>query len=70
MTSCKILPVTPDIVIPTFDAQRPSRPVLDPVTLIDPVPPALLRNYSAITLYAMDMEDYADGLETFLADLI
>ena len=65
LSGCKNIPVTPDIVIPTFTAQRPARPVLEKVTLSTPVPPPLLRNYSAVTLYSMSMEDYADGLEEF-----
>ena len=55
--SCKTIPVEHTIWIPDFNAQMPVRPVLEPVVLVDTVPPALLRNYSAITLYAMGYED-------------
>jgi hypothetical protein len=60
LSSCATLPpVTQD-----FEAVRPVRPVLEAVTLVDPVPLELLRNYNAVILYSMDLEDYIKAITT------
>ena len=65
LCSCATTPVVEDTT-PNFRAVRPLRPVLESVTLIDPVPSTFLRNFNAVVLYSMDMEDYATMLETHI----
>ena len=62
LCSCATTPAVEDIT-PNFRAVRPARPVLEAVTLADPVPSSFLRNFNAVVLYSMDMEDYATMLE-------
>jgi hypothetical protein len=66
--SCKTVPIKPTVFIPDFTMQKPIRPVMEPVVLVDPVPASLLRNYSAVTTYAMSWEDYDWEYEKFLAE--
>lgn len=66
--SCSIIkPVSPGIEPPSFEMVRPSRPVLEPVIIPQGkiIPDALLRNYNALAMYALDLEDYAWGGDTF-----
>ena len=65
LSSCATTPAVEDTT-PNFTAVRPLRPVLEAVTLIDPVPSSFLRNFNAVVLYSMDMEDYATMLETHI----
>jgi hypothetical protein len=65
LSSCATTPVVEDTT-PNFRAVRPLRPVLEAVTLIDPVPSSFLRNFNAVVLYSMDLEDYATMLETHI----
>ncbi len=65
LCSCATTPVIEDTT-PKFTAVRPLRPVLESVTLIDPVPSTFLRNFNAVVLYSMDIEDYATMLETHI----
>jgi hypothetical protein len=46
---------------------RPSRPVLEQVIIPKGtvIPDSLLRNYNALAMYALDLEDYAWGGDTF-----
>lgn len=60
LSSCA---TTPEAT-PNFEAVLPARPVLDAVTLVDPVPASLLRNYNALALYAIDLEDYITAIKT------
>ncbi len=62
LSSCTTTPVVEDTT-PNFRAVRPTRPVLEAVTLVDPVPSPFLRNFNSVVLYSMDMEDYATMLE-------
>ena len=62
LCSCATTPVIEDTT-PNFRAVRPLRPVLEAVTLVDPVPSTFLRNFNAVVLYSMDLEDYATMLE-------
>ncbi len=62
LSSCATTPVVEDTT-PNFMAVRPARPVLEAVTLVDPVPSPFLRNFNAVVLYSMDLEDYATMLE-------
>jgi len=68
LASCKTVPVEPTVFIPDFTMQKPIRPVMEPVVLVDPVPASLLRNYSAVTTYAMSWEDYDWEYEKFLTE--
>ncbi len=65
LSSCATTPVIEDTT-PNFRAVRPLRPVLESVTLVDPVPSPFLRNFNAVVLYSMDLEDYATMLETHI----
>ncbi len=65
LCSCATTPVVEDTT-PNFRAVRPLRPVLESVTLIDPVPSTFLRNFNSVVLYSMDLEDYATMLETHI----
>ena len=62
LSSCATIPAVEDTT-PNFRAVRPTRPVLEAVTLVDPVPSPFLRNFNSVVLYSMDMEDYATMLE-------
>jgi hypothetical protein len=67
LTSCSTTKAVPDnIDIPTLEAVRPARPVLEPVTISEgtEIPPTMLRNYNAVVTYSLDLEDYAWGGET------
>ena len=63
LCSCATTPVVEDTA-PNFSAVRPLRPVLESVTLIDPVPSSFLRNFNAVVLYSMDLEDYIEAITT------
>lgn len=63
LCSCATTPVVEDTA-PNFSAVRPLRPVLEAVKLVDPVPASLLRNYNAVVLYSMDLEDYIEAITT------
>lgn len=63
LSSCATTPVVEDTA-PNFSAVLPLRPVLEAVTLVDPVPASLLRNYNAVILYSMDLEDYIEAITT------
>ena len=65
LSSCATTPAVEDTT-PNFTVVRPLRPVLEDVTLVDPVPSPFLRNFNAIVLYSMDIEDYATMLETHI----
>ena len=78
LVSCSsIKPMSPGIAPPSFEMVRPSRPVLEPVIIPQGtiIPDALLRNYNALAMYALDLEDYAwgcdeyGGLEKYVDDL-
>ena len=78
LVSCSsIKPVSPGIEPPSFEMVRPSRPVLEPVIIPQgtAIPDAMLRNYNALAMYALDLEDYAwggdiaGGLEKYVDDL-
>ena len=60
LSSCATVPEA----TPNFESVRPLRPVLESVTLVDPIPASLLRNYNALALYAMDLEDYITAIKT------
>ena len=62
LCSCATTPVVEDTT-PNFTAVRPLRPVLEAVTLVNPVPSSFLRNFNTVVLYSMDLEDYATMLE-------
>ena len=62
LSSCTTTQAVEDTT-PNFTAVRPLRPVLEAVKLIDPVPSSFLRNFNAVVLYSMDLEDYATMLE-------
>ena len=62
LCSCATTTVVEDTT-PNFTAVRPLRPVLESVTLVDPVPSSFLRNFNTVVLYSMDLEDYATMLE-------
>lgn len=65
LSSCTTTPVVEDTT-QNFRAVRPLRPVLEAVTLVDPVPSSFLRNFNSVVLYSMDLEDYATMLETHI----
>ena len=78
LSSCSSFkPVSPGIEPPSFEMVRPSRPVLEPVIIPQgtAIPDAMLRNYNALAMYALDLEDYAwggdiaGGLEKYVDDL-
>jgi hypothetical protein len=64
--------------IPSLDAVRPIRPVLEPVEISVgmEIPAAMLRNYNSVVFYALDLEDYAwggeipGGLEQYIKDIV
>ena len=68
LAGCKTIPVEPTVYIPNFTTQKPVRPVLEAVELVGPVPPTLLRNYSAVTQYALAWEWYYDEHEKFIVE--
>ena len=77
LASCSTTKAMPtNIDLPTWEAVRPVRPVLEPVTISIgmEIPPTMLRNYNAVVTYALDLEDYAwggetpGGLEQFIKD--
>lgn len=77
--SCSsIKPVNLGIEAPSFEMVRPPRPVLEQVIIPQGtvIPDALLRNYNALAMYVLDLEDYAwggdipGGLEKYVNDLI
>lgn len=79
LVSCSsIKPAPPGIEPPSFEMVRPSRPVLEQVIIPEGtvIPDSLLRNYNALAMYALDLEDYAwggseyGGLEKFVDDLM
>jgi len=79
LASCSTTKVVPDnIDIPTMEAVRPPRPILEPVTISEgmEIPPTMLRNYNAVVTYSLDMEDYAwggenpGGLEQYIKEII
>ena len=66
--SCStIKPMNPGIEPPSFVMIRPPRPVLEQVIIPQGtvIPDAMLRNYNALAMYALDLEDYAWGGDTF-----
>lgn len=68
LSSCAtIAEAEPERDIPTFTQVRPVRPVLEQITIPSNtvIPDSMIRNYNAITLYALSLEDYAWGGETF-----
>lgn len=68
LSSCSsIKPAPPGIDPPSFGMVRPSRPVLEQVIIPEGtvIPDSLLRNYNALAMYALDLEDYAWGGDTF-----
>ena len=79
LSSCSSFkPVSPGIDPPSFEMVRPARPVLEQVIIPEGtvIPDSLLRNYNALAMYALDLEDYAwggseyGGLEKFVDDLM
>ena len=74
LSSCSSTkPVPPKIEPPSFEMVRPSRPVLEQVIIPEGtvIPDSLLRNYNALAMYALDLEDYAfGGLERYASELI
>lgn len=77
--SCSsIKPMNPGIEPPSFEMVRPSRPVLEQVIIPQGtvIPDSMLRNYNAMAMYALDLEDYAwggdeyGGLEKYVSELI
>ena len=67
LSSCSsIKPVSTGIEPPSFEMVRPSRPILEHVIIPQGmvIPDAMLRNYNALAMYALDLEDYAWGGET------
>jgi len=68
----------PVVEAPSFEMVRPSRPVLEQVDIPQGtvIPDALLRNYNALAMYALDLEDYAwggdvfGGIEKFVSDMM
>ena len=66
--ACRSVPPETKVYIPDFSMQKPTRPVLEDVVLVNPVPPELLRNYSAVTGYALGWEDYYFEHEQFIKD--
>lgn len=79
LSSCSSTkPVPPGIEPPSFEMVRPSRPVLEQVIIPEGtvIPDSLLRNYNALAMYALDLEDYAwggdafGGLERYASELI
>lgn len=79
LSSCSsIKPVSTGIEPPSFEMVRPSRPILEHVIIPQGmvIPDAMLRNYNALAMYALDLEDYAwggdipGGLEKYVDDLM
>ncbi|MEA4864169.1 MAG: hypothetical protein VB088_02085 [Sphaerochaeta sp.] len=79
LSSCSsIKPANPGIELPSFEMVRPPRPVLEQVIIPQGtvIPDAMLRNYNALAMYALDLEDYAwggdkfGGLEKYVEELI
>ncbi|WP_428592383.1 hypothetical protein [Sphaerochaeta sp.] len=77
--SCSsIKPVSPGIEPPSFEMVRPPRPLLEQVTIPQGtvIPDSMLRNYNALAMYALDLEDYAwggdspGGLEKYVVDIM
>jgi len=78
LSSCSsIKPMSPGIEPPSFKMVRPPRPILEQVIIPQGtvIPDAMLRNYNALAMYALDLEDYAwggekyGGLEKYVDDL-
>ena len=68
LVSCSTLePTSHSIDLPAFEMYRPERPVLEKVDIPQGmiIPDALLRNYNSLAMYAMSLEEYAWGGETF-----
>lgn len=78
LASCSTTKAVPGIIdIPTWKTVRPTRPLLETVTISTgmEIPPTMLRNYNAVVTYSLDIEDYAwggenpGGLEQYIKDI-
>ena len=68
LVSCSTLESTSHSVdLPVFEMYRPERPVLEKVAIPHDtiIPEALLRNYNSLAMYALSLEEYAWGGDTF-----
>ncbi|MGH0053805.1 MAG: hypothetical protein ACQ5SW_10490 [Sphaerochaetaceae bacterium] len=68
LSSCSSLETTaPVIEPPSFEMVRPARPVLEQVEIPQGtvIPDSLLHNYNTLAVYALALEEYAWGGQTF-----